>query len=94
MGFLAGLSTKDENLLLLANSKLVELITTTTAPSTNPNRIGITFFFFKFGCKGVQNMLLQNTALWHIDYSELKVLKKCTWKKDSLIFLFLPESRK
>ena len=51
MGFLAGLSTKDENLLLLANSKLVELITTTTAPSTNPNRIGITFFFLSLDAK-------------------------------------------
>ena len=36
MGFLAGLSTKDENLLLPANSKPVELITTTTRPPPQP----------------------------------------------------------
>ena len=91
MGFLAGLSIKDENLLLLVNSnKPVELITTTTPPSTNPNRTGITFFF-KFGCKGVQNMLLlQNMALWHIDYSELKVLKSVDARKTLWsFFLFL-----
>lgn len=34
MGFLAGLSTKDENLLLPANSKSVEPITTTLPPPT------------------------------------------------------------
>ena len=39
-------------------------------------------------------MLLQNMALWHIDYAELKVLKNGRCRKGTLIFLFLPESRR
>lgn len=42
---------------------------------------------------GVQGRLSPNIPLWHIDYFELKVLKK-QFKKDTLTLLCHPESRK